>query len=157
MSEDNLGSRWTRFKRWLLVTALTLLSTLWSKFKETFPPNRVVLILGPTVLLPAAAWISATLAANVPNANFTPEQILAFVLPSLLAGLILLYKWFDGWIKDQVLPNSGLTIESSVTYEPPPNPGELLDHPDDSIVGDPQEPIPAAFSPTVPPASIPGA
>lgn len=154
--EDELGSRWTRFKRWLIVTALTLLSPLWTKFKDTFPPNRVVLILGPTVLLPAAAWISATLAANVPNANFTPEQILAFVLPSLLGGLILLYKWFDGWIKDQV--EKPLLIESEVSYDPPLlPPGEMSDHPDDAIVADPQEPIPAAFSSTAPPPSIPGA
>jgi uncharacterized membrane protein (DUF485 family) len=74
-----------------------LFSALVDKFQATFPPNRIVVLLTPTVFLPAAAYASTWLATNAPGIALPQGAIIGFGAAAALAAITLAYKWLDHW------------------------------------------------------------
>jgi hypothetical protein len=72
------------------------LSPFIDKLQATFPPNRVAILLAAPITA-AAAWISATIAANVPGVELPVGVIAAVMLLGALIVVRLLDKWFDQW------------------------------------------------------------
>jgi len=66
--------------------------------KQTFPPNRVVLILTPIVLVPAAAAATGWLATNFPGLPpLDPTQVTVLMGGAVAAVIGLTYKWLSNW------------------------------------------------------------
>lgn len=62
-----------------------------------FPPNRIVVLLTPLVFVPAAGFVSAWVAKNIPGVNLSSEWVLGVFVAGGLAALGAANKWLDGW------------------------------------------------------------
>jgi len=70
------------------------------KAQATFPPNRIVALLTPTVFVPVSGFLAAWVAKHFPGLpQFSSAQITGFMLVGGLAALTAGYKWLDGWQK----------------------------------------------------------
>lgn len=73
------------------------------RLQQAFPPNRVVVILTPLVFAPAAGWIAAFVAKNVPGVTLSDTQVLAAFSVGALIAFGKAYKWLDGWQQHETL------------------------------------------------------
>jgi len=77
--------------------ARALLNRLIDYLQEKFPPNRVVVLLTPLVFVPAAAYISALAAKQIPGVHLDPAEITGVFVAGGLGAAVKAYKWLDGW------------------------------------------------------------
>src|ERR1700744_3172723 len=67
-----------------------------------FPPNRVVVLLTPTVFIPTSVWVSGWAATHLPGLpGLTSGEVLGVELAGALAALKVADRWIDGWQKDE--------------------------------------------------------
>lgn len=79
-----------------------LISTIGDRLQALFPPNRVMLVVAPTVTA-ASLWLSAWLTAHVPGVEL-PAGVIAGAMGVVgLIAVTLFYKWFDQWQKGEPL------------------------------------------------------
>lgn len=77
--------------------------------QETFPPNRVVVLLTPLVFVPLAGTVSAWIAENFPGLQLSEEAVVGFAAAGALSALAAAYKWIDGWQKhEQVIQQAAV-------------------------------------------------
>lgn len=67
--------------------------------QEKFPPNRVVVLLTPLVFAPAAGYISALVAKQVPGVHLDSAEVAGVFVAGGTAAVVKAYKWLDGWQK----------------------------------------------------------
>jgi hypothetical protein len=65
--------------------------------QEKFPPNRVVVLLTPLVFVPAAGFVSAWVAKNIPGIDLDPAWVLGTFVAGGLSAIVAANKWLDGW------------------------------------------------------------
>lgn len=79
-----------------------LISTIGDRLQALFPPNRIMLVVAPTVTA-ASLWLSAWLTAHVPGVEL-PAGVIAGAMGVVgLIAVTLFYKWFDQWQKGEPL------------------------------------------------------
>lgn len=81
------------------------------------PPNRIAVLLTPTVFVPTAAWASAWLTSHLPGVQFTPEIIVGFAAAGALSALTAAYKWLDGWQAEEAAFNERFNAEKIIEAE----------------------------------------
>jgi hypothetical protein len=81
----------------LKARAFALLNKGIDKLQETFPPNRVVVLLTPIIFAPAAGYVTALVAKQVPGVDLDPGEITALFIAGAAAAVVKAYKWLDGW------------------------------------------------------------
>jgi hypothetical protein len=82
-----------------------LIGTIGDRLQAVFPPNRVMLVLAPTITA-GALWLSAWLTANVPGVTL-PAGVIAGAMGVVgLIAVTLFYKWFDQWQKGEPIDYS---------------------------------------------------
>jgi hypothetical protein len=85
-------------KAWSLLKAPVM--TAIDKLQATFPVNRVVALLTPTVFMPASAWLAGWGAKHLPGLPyFSASEIDGLMIACALGALAAGYKWIDGWQK----------------------------------------------------------
>jgi hypothetical protein len=85
----------------LKARAFALLNRGIDKLQETFPVNRVVILLTPIIFVPGAAVVSAWIGKNFPGVSFSKEAVVGFAAAGALSALTAAYKWIDGWQKHE--------------------------------------------------------
>lgn len=92
------------------------------KAQATWPPNRIVVLLTPTVFVPVSAWLSGWAAANLPGIPPLSSGWIAGVMGiGALAALKLADKFIDGWQKHEArtAPKQA-TVNKTVTVNVEP-------------------------------------
>jgi hypothetical protein len=69
--------------------------------QEKFPPNRVVVLLTPLVFAPAAGYVTALVAKQIPGVSLDSGQLTALFIAGGTAAVVKAYKWLDGWQKEE--------------------------------------------------------
>lgn len=78
---------------------IALLNQAIDKLQETFPVNRVVVLLTPAFVA-ASGWLSSWAAANLPGIPPVDSDWLTGVfVAGALSAAAAAYKWIDGWQK----------------------------------------------------------
>ena len=77
--------------------ALGLLNRAIDSLQEKFPPNRVVVLLTPLVFAPAAGYVSALVAKQIPGVHLAPAEVSGVFVAGALVAVVKAYKWLDGW------------------------------------------------------------
>lgn len=84
---------------------MSLLILIVQKVRDTFPPNRVVVILTP-FFAAAAGALTAWLAQHFPGLPaLNSTQLAAIFGAGALATIQIVYKWLDGWQKHEAQIN----------------------------------------------------
>ena len=79
-----------------------LIGTIGDRLQALFPPNRVMLVVAPTVTA-GSLWLSAWLTAHVPGVEL-PAGVIAGAMGVVgLIAVTLFYKWFDQWQRGEPL------------------------------------------------------
>lgn len=79
-----------------------LIGSIGDRLQAIFPPNRIMLVLAPTVTA-ASLWLSAWLTAHVPGVEL-PAGVIAGAMGVVgLIAVTLFYRWFDQWAKGEPL------------------------------------------------------
>jgi hypothetical protein len=97
-----------------------LLSRLVDKLQETFPPNRVAILLAG-VITAVSGSIAAWIAAHVPGVNLGSAEIAGVLGAAVIVTVRLLDRWFDRW-------QEGERVDYQADFEDAL--GELADSPD---------------------------
>lgn len=72
------------------------------KAQATFPPNRIVAILTPTVFMPVSAWLTGWGVKHLPGLPVpSATEIDGLMIAGSLGALAAAYKWIDGWQKHE--------------------------------------------------------
>jgi ribosomal protein S17E len=80
--------------------AFALLNRGIDKLQETFPPNRVVVLLTPIVFAPAAGYVTALVAKQIPGVHLDSGEVTGLFIAGAIAAVVKAYKWLDGWQKE---------------------------------------------------------
>jgi hypothetical protein len=87
-------------KAWALLKAPAMKAI--DKLQATFPVNRVVALLTPTVFMPASAWLAGWAAKHLPGLPvFSASEVDGLMIAGALGALAAGYKWIDGWQKHE--------------------------------------------------------
>lgn len=70
--------------------------------QEKLPPNRVVVLLTPLVFAPAAGYVTALVAKQVPGIHLDSGELTALFIAGATAAVVKAYKWLDGWQKEWI-------------------------------------------------------
>lgn len=74
-----------------------LLSRLIDYAQAKLPPNRIVVLLTPLIFVPAAGFVSAWVAKNIPGVTLDPALVAGAFVAGGAAALTTAYRWLDGW------------------------------------------------------------
>ncbi len=86
----------------LKARGIVLLNKGIDNLQATFPPNRIVVLLTPLVFAPAAGYVSALVAKQIPGAHLDPTEVTAVFLAGATGAVVKAYKWLDGWQKSEI-------------------------------------------------------
>jgi hypothetical protein len=76
---------------------MKLLNGIIDYLQVKFPPNRIVVLLTPLVFVPAAGYISAWVAKQIPGVDLDPALVSGVFVAGALSAVAAAYKWLDGW------------------------------------------------------------
>jgi hypothetical protein len=75
---------------------MKLLNRIVDWLQATFPPNRVVVLLGG-VITAVSGTIAAWIATHVPGIQLSTGEVAGVIGATLLISIRLLDRWIDGW------------------------------------------------------------
>lgn len=105
---------------------MTLLNRLIDKLQETFPPNRIVVLLTPIAFMPVAATVTAWVATHFPGLELDEGIIIGLAGGAALAALTLAYKWLDQWQRGEDIATQADLEEALVNLEDGPDVQDLF-------------------------------
>ena len=90
---------------------MKLLNRIIDKLQETFPPNRIAVLLTPLVFIPIAGSVTAWLATHFPGLDLSEGAVIGLAGAAALSAFTLGYKWLDQWQRGEEILDSGIIPE----------------------------------------------
>lgn len=98
-----------------------LLNRIIDRFQETFPPNRIVILLTPIAFIPVAGTVTAWTAVHFPGLELSEGLVIGLASAAALGAFSLAYKWLDQWQRGEPI-HAEADIDRAI--------GEVVDSPE---------------------------